>query len=228
MVNYQNGKIYTIRSYSNPELVYVGSTAEEKLSYRWSKHKYDMKTSQSKLYQHMRENIDDFYIELYELYPCSCKEELLCREGTILQEKGFLNQRIETRTFHQYYMDNKEKLLTNNKKYREENKERYLQMSREYYRNNKEEHSRKVKIWRENNKEKKQQMDKQYRENNKEKIAEYLSEYQQKNKEKCNQTKHKSYCKEMLCECGETIKQGNRGRHILTKRHLEKIENEKT
>ena len=37
-----NGKIYTIRSYET-ELIYVGSTAEKRLSARFSKHKSSYK-----------------------------------------------------------------------------------------------------------------------------------------------------------------------------------------
>ena len=50
-----NGKIYTIRSYET-ELIYVGSTAEKRLSARFSKHKasykYYLKTGK-KIYDSM-------------------------------------------------------------------------------------------------------------------------------------------------------------------------------
>ena len=45
---------------------------------------------------------DDFYIELYENYPCNSKEELNKREGEVIREIGTLNSNIAGRTKEEY------------------------------------------------------------------------------------------------------------------------------
>ena len=40
MLDYQNGKIYTIRNKIDPDLIYVGSTVNS-LTRRWYNHKQD-------------------------------------------------------------------------------------------------------------------------------------------------------------------------------------------
>ena len=69
MRNYQNGKIYTVRSRSRPDLVYVGSTIQP-LSVRMGMHRIPSNNLSSKQVV----VIGDAYIELIELYPCSSKE----------------------------------------------------------------------------------------------------------------------------------------------------------
>ena len=84
MPNYENGKIYTIRSVSNKELIYVGSTCQ-KLCMRWMDHKNRCKQDKYQhitLYKKMIElGTKDFYIELYQEFPCQNKEQLTKREG---------------------------------------------------------------------------------------------------------------------------------------------------
>ena len=60
---YKKGKIYTIRFYDNNILIYVGSTI-----------------------QSLYKDIDDWYIELYENFPCDNKEQLNKREGELIRE----------------------------------------------------------------------------------------------------------------------------------------------
>ena len=77
MPNYDNGKIYSIRSYSRPDLVYIGSTTEQ-LSKRFYQHKKPsnkVKSSKKII------DLGDAYIELIENYSCNSKEELHRREG---------------------------------------------------------------------------------------------------------------------------------------------------
>ena len=45
----------------------------------------------------------DFYIELYELIPCSSKEELIMREGQVIRQFATLNKVIPGRTPGEYY-----------------------------------------------------------------------------------------------------------------------------
>jgi hypothetical protein len=78
---YKNGKIYTIRCKNDDTLIYVGSTVQP-LFKRWHQHKACLNNEKNKdynilVYQKMREtNIEDWYIELYENFPCNSKEEL--------------------------------------------------------------------------------------------------------------------------------------------------------
>ena len=74
MVNYQNGKVYKIINENN-EIIYIGSTTEEKLCKRYAKHK--LKAPNHK-------------IILIENYPCNSKEELCKREQQIIEEHSNL------------------------------------------------------------------------------------------------------------------------------------------
>ena len=87
MPNYQNGKIYGIRSVSNPDLLYVGSTTDQ-LSKRLYQHKNKSNKSTSKQII----DLGDAYIELIENYACNSKEELLKREGEIMRSMECVNK----------------------------------------------------------------------------------------------------------------------------------------
>jgi hypothetical protein len=80
MVNYELGKIYTIRS-SETVGVYVGSTCQP-LAVRFGGHKSAYKTNNGISSRHIFDyGIENAYIELLENYPCNSKEELHKREG---------------------------------------------------------------------------------------------------------------------------------------------------
>ena len=89
MRDFKNGKIYSIRCYSNLDLLYIGSTCQQ-LSRQWTDHRKDSKTSNSLVYKIIRENggIDNFYIELVENFPCDSLEQLNKREGEVMREIG--------------------------------------------------------------------------------------------------------------------------------------------
>ena len=106
MTDYKNGKIYTIRCKTDASLIYVGSTTE-KLSIRMSKHRYDSKKSQTLPFYKQVKDWNDWYIELYEDFPCERKEQLEKREGEIIREIGTLNKLIPGSRVD--YNDNKEK-----------------------------------------------------------------------------------------------------------------------
>ena len=118
MPNYQDGKIYTIRNYTDNSLIYVGSTTQT-LSRRLAKHRGDCKSDKKcNLYSHIVDNDwSNWYIELYEYYPCNNKTELEKREGEVIRLIGNINKRIEGRTQKEWREYFKEK----NKKWREEN-----------------------------------------------------------------------------------------------------------
>jgi hypothetical protein len=150
MPDYNNSKIYTIRCKVDNSLIYVGSTTQplsKRMVEHRSKHnkeKYDSYTKP--LYIKMREfGIENFYIELYEDYPCERKEQLEKKEGEITREIGNLNKvvaGIQWRTNKKendknYYDENKIEILEKNKIYRQENKTFVNQLSKKYYEDNK-------------------------------------------------------------------------------------------
>ena len=124
MPDYQNGKIYTMRSLSDKDLVYVGSSCQ-KLCARWTDHKTRRKQTRYhhiSLYKTMNDKgIDDFYIELYEESPCENKEQLTKREGEVIRETGTLNQVVAGRSAKEYFQDNKEKIKEKARQYYKDN-----------------------------------------------------------------------------------------------------------
>jgi hypothetical protein len=79
-------------------------------------------------------DMKDWYIELYEDYPCERKDQLSQREGQVIREIGTLNTRIAGRTIQEWNEDNQEKI----QEYRENHKETKKEFNKEYYQNNKE------------------------------------------------------------------------------------------
>ena len=132
MVNYQLGKIYTVRSLTSPE-IYVGSTCMI-LCKRMSRHRSDWKRGEV-LGRNTEtvKDISDWFIELYENYPCNKLEELAQREGVIIREIGTLNKNIAGRTKKQYYIENADKLKEQNKQYYIENADKLKEQKKQYY-----------------------------------------------------------------------------------------------
>lgn len=88
--DYSKGKIYTIRSKSNPRLIYVGSTTTE-LSKRWYSHKsgfnaWKKDSEQSYCGSYEIIKLGDAYWELHENYPCKYLAELEKREGEVMRQ----------------------------------------------------------------------------------------------------------------------------------------------
>ena len=131
MPNYQEGKIYTIRNYTDDTLIYVGSTTQT-LSQRLAEHRSTCKRGKKfSLYSHIVDsNWSNWYIELYEYYPCNERAELDRREGEVIREIGSINKCIAGRTKEEWCKDNPDKIKEYNKKYREENPE-YFKKYRE-------------------------------------------------------------------------------------------------
>ena len=120
MPHYKQGEIYTVRcKLMICTLIYVGCTTQS-LCERMAKHRYDsIKNPTICFYQYIND-WNDWYIKLYENYPCENKEQLNKREGEIIREIGTVNEYIAGRTLKEYYEDNKEK----RKEYRETNKDK--------------------------------------------------------------------------------------------------------
>ena len=135
MVNYQKGKIYTIRS-RNSDKVYVGSTCNE-LRKRIYEHKTDYKNwvNGNPKYVSSYEVLKDgmCYIELFEKYPCNDKNELKRREGEVMRSMECVNKDIAGRTPKEYQEEHKE------------HKEHKKEYNKEYYQKNKEEYNKKQK-----------------------------------------------------------------------------------
>jgi hypothetical protein len=68
------------------------------------------------LYQKMWEtDFNNWYIELYEIFPCDNKEQLNKRGGEIIREIATLSKNIAGRTIKEYYEQNKGNILEKKK-----------------------------------------------------------------------------------------------------------------
>ena len=154
MPDYSKGKIYKLIC-DDPELIYIGSTTQRYLSNRLSSHHQDYKkglnTSSKKLFE-----VGGVKIELIELYPCECKEQLLLRERYWLENTESVN--VKKRPYVSY-----EEKLEQERKWQQDNREHYLQQKKEYYQENKEKM-------------------REYYANNRDKRIEYASNYYHMNK----------------------------------------------
>jgi hypothetical protein len=92
MPDYSKAKIYTIRCRTDNTSVYVGSTVQS-LACRFSDHK---RRSDTSLYKHIKNKCNsdwsNWYIELYEEFPCENKEQLQKREGEVIRSIGTVNR----------------------------------------------------------------------------------------------------------------------------------------
>jgi len=177
---YKRGKIYTIRCRYDDSLIYVGSTIDT-LAKRMGNHRRMCLKCKISLYNVVENDWDNWYIELYENFPCNNKQELLKREGQVIREIATINKCIAGRTPKEYKQDNQEQIKTQRKQYYENNKEILNEISRNYYYDNKQKMQENNKKWKEDNKEHTKESFKEYYQNNREKILEKKLE-----KVKCN------------------------------------------
>jgi len=172
MVNYKDGKIYTIRCRNDDTLIYVGSTTQP-LYKRFWKHKTDSNNhTNNLLYNTVNSDWTNWYIELYELYSCNSKMELGKKEGEVIREIGTLNSRIEGRTKKQYYQENKDSIKEKRELKYQQEKDDILEKKKQYHQENKDYILEKKK---------------QYHQENKDYILEKKKQYHQENKEKINE-----------------------------------------
>ena len=131
MPDYQNGKIYAIRSYKTED-IYIGSTIKKYLSRRLAQHKATYKhfLNTNKRYTTSFKIIElgDAYIELLENYPCNSKNELTQQEGEYIRNtKNCINKCMKYTTEEEWRKANYNILLEKRhkyiKKYNEKNKE---------------------------------------------------------------------------------------------------------
>ena len=208
--NYQNGKIYTVRSRSRPELIYVGSTTR-RLSERFYKHTHYCNRCSSKQII----DIGDAYIELYELFPSNSKIELERREGEIIRSMECVNNNIAGRTYEEYCRDNAEKIATRMKQWTKDNAESIAIRRKQFYIDNKDSLKLKSKIYRTDNRESISTYQKIYHANNRESNKNSMKQYHIKTKDV------------KACICGRIINHGHKrdlNRHYKSGPHLAYIE----
>ena len=93
MKDYSKGKIYTIKNKNDNSKIYVGSTIQS-LYQRFKGHKCSCnnpKFLNCLLYKEVKNDWSDWYIELYEDYPCKKQNDLLVKESEIIKQIGTLN-----------------------------------------------------------------------------------------------------------------------------------------
>lgn len=142
MPDYQEGKIYTIRSHQTNKY-YIGSTtqplAKRLFGHKSNYSKYMEGKFKSNLTSFEIIKLNDYYIELFENYPCNSKNELDKREGELirLHKNECVNIVIPCRTKKQYTLDTKDIKREYDRNYREVNKDKKQECNRNYRENNK-------------------------------------------------------------------------------------------
>ena len=94
MPNYKNGKIYSVRCYSDDTLIYIGSTTQT-LAKRWGDHKLQFRTGNHLPYHKIITDINDWYMQLEEEFACDNKEQLEKREFEIMRNISTLNRTLK-------------------------------------------------------------------------------------------------------------------------------------
>lgn len=129
MTDFNNGKIYSIRTHHSNQ-IYIGCTTqplckrlyEHRSRYRRYKNTgncYNKYVSSFEILQY-----DDHYIELVEDYACENRQQLHRREGQIIRAHKCVNKYIAGRTKKEHHQDNKDKLNAKAKQYYQKNKEK--------------------------------------------------------------------------------------------------------
>lgn len=212
MVNYQNGKIYTLKS-PNCDKYYIGSTTQL-LCKRKQKHISEAKINNKDTVTTSKIIIDagDCFIQLLELFPCNTKEELLKREGELIRQykNELVNKTVNGRTKKEYYEETKNDRKEYVKKYQETNKDIIREKHKIYRDNNKDKIKEQRKIYIDNNKDKVKEQSKKWSDNNKDKVKLYNS----------NINKHIK----CVCECGGKYTNKHKSTHEKTQKHIKFIQ----
>ena len=197
--DYSKGKIYKIMVSTEEEyLPYVGSTTKQYLSQRMEKHRSSYKrwknsgkgfVSAFTLFEKF--GIENCYIELIELCPCSCSDELRKKERELFDKLECCNKnkpyasKEELKEYEKTRIKDKEQISKIKKKYYEQNKDKINEKGKEYY------------------------------EANKEVIIEKSKEYHEQNREQILEKWKEKY----TCDCGSTLRKKEKTRHEKTKKH---------
>lgn len=134
---YSNASIYTIRCRTDDSLIYVGSTVSP-IHKRLCSHKANCKNGKpGSLYKHIIDNDwSDWYLELYERFPCNNRDELCKREGEVIREIGTINKNIAGRSNKESAKEWRENNPEHNKLWRGNNHEHYLALLKKWRENN--------------------------------------------------------------------------------------------
>jgi len=147
MPNYKNGKLYIITSKNIPNAGYIGST-ELTLERRLIVHESECRTTTKNCASFPFILAGDYRIDLIEDFPCNSKKELHRREGQVMLEMieaykqnldnslRVMNHRIPGRTRKEHYEQNKESILSVQKKAYDDDKEKYRARKRAEYAKN--------------------------------------------------------------------------------------------
>lgn len=231
MPEYKNGKVYSIRSLKT-DLIYIGSTTQD-LSRRHSRHKSNFKMFMEKNTKATASveimKFKDTYIELIELFPCTCKEELHAREGHFIREMDCVNKRDPTpwtpekkkEYADQYHQENKEKIGDRAKQWYKDNTAKKKTYDKEYVKKNVDKTVSNKKAWYEKNKERILIKRKERYEKNKDMINAKSKERYEKNKETAKAQGKARYekVKKLRAECPTCGKEMNKRsitRHLKT------------
>jgi len=199
--NYQQAKIYCIKVNTEEEyLPYVGSSCKRLLSQRMNQHRDDYKkwkkgkhnfVSSFTLFE--KYGIENCFIELIELFPCKCNDELRKKEREHIEKMKCIN--IVKRV-----IITEEERVEQKKEYAEINKEKFVECQKIYQQTHKKQIAEKKK---------------EYAEINKEKIVEYQKEWREEHKEKIAEKAKEKY----ECPCGSICRKSDKNRHERSKKH---------
>lgn len=137
--DYSKSCIYMLHYKDDTELenIYIGSTTNFRV--RKHQHKYNCcnpnnERYNNKKYQFIRDNggWEEWKMIWLEDYPCKTLRELQLREDEVmLQYENRLNKNRASRTYKEWYEDNKEILHQKDKEYYKKNKNQILQKNAE-------------------------------------------------------------------------------------------------
>ena len=157
-IDCSNGKIYKIIS-NNPDVkeVYYGSTIQT-LCGRMTGHRANYKRwlegkgggcASYDLFE--KYGIEQFHIELVELFPCDIEAQLYARENEYIRSNECVNKNSAIRTpkelkeWHKKYkQEHKEEKKEQNKKYQQEHKEEKKEKNKKYRQDHKDELTQKI------------------------------------------------------------------------------------
>jgi len=183
MPDYSLSKIYRLWI---GDLVYIGSTAQPRLSMRLGQHKrgYTQWVKNGKRYMSSVElfKVGMPKIELIETYPCKSKDELHAREGHHIRETVCVNKYIAGQTREEYLEANQPRICEQAKEYREANQAKISERMKGWYQANQPRICEHQKGYREANQPRIREQAKEYHEANQPRICERKKEHYQANK----------------------------------------------
>ena len=198
---YQRGKIYKLIS-NQTEDVYYGSTIEDKITNRLSKHRGSYKRWLSKKSKYTTSyeivKYDDCKIILVENYPCDTKYELAAQEQYYIDNFSCVNKQkaptglSKENYSKQFYIEHKHKINEKNKQYYIEHKHKINKKNKQYYIDHKHKINEKIKQYYIEHVDEKKEYGKQYYYDHKEIVT---------------------------CCCGGNYIHQHKIRHLQTKKH---------